>query len=276
MRQHLGPPYFPRNLHCALRAAHVCYRGNARNGKISITQGGAPEVVTGEHDLREAMADFLQEYFGLSQVRDDGADLGRVEKLAAAIDFANYMNSHMWGCKRYGAAIDLLDAGMEARRIEGLVLEFGVFSGHTINHIASRTDEAVYGFDSFEGLPEDWRPDFRQGRFQRSALPETRPNVELVVGWFDNTLPQFVATHPGPVSLLHVDCDLYSSTKTIFYYLAKRIVSGTVIVFDEYFNYVGWRHHEHKAFKEFISSAGLSYRYIGLNPRHQQVAVQII
>jgi hypothetical protein len=227
-------------------------------------------------DLRKYMAEFVIEYFGISGVPNDGADLGRVEKLAAAIDSANYMNLRLARCERYPGALDLLDAGMKARSVEGMILEFGVFSGHTINHIASHAEETVYGFDSFEGLPEDWRPDFGQGSFQVSELPETRSNVELVVGWFDDTLPQFAASHHGPVSLLHVDCDLYSSTKTIFHFLAKRIVSGTIIVFDEYFNYVGWRNHEYKAFQEFIVASGLSYRYLGVVPGNQQVAVQIL
>jgi hypothetical protein len=227
-------------------------------------------------ELRKVVADLITEYFGISRVPNDGADLSRVEKLASAIDSSNYVTLNMPGCARYPGAIDLLNAAMRARRIEGLILEFGVFSGHTLNHIAALTDQTAFGFDSFDGLPEDWRPDFPRGAFRRTALPQMRANVELVVGWFEDTLPKFAADHPGPITLLHVDCDLYSSTKTVFHYLAKRIVSGTIIVFDEYFNYVGWRHHEYKAFQEFISSTGLSYRYIGLVPGHQQVAVQIL
>jgi len=228
--------------------------------------------------LRKAMADFIEEYFALSKMPKDGADLTRIEKLAAAIDACNYMNLRMSGCDRYPHANNLLEAGMRmaAVRTGGLVLEFGVFSGRTLNHIASLTEEVVYGFDSFEGLPEDWRPDIRQGTFRRGTLPEMSTNVELVVGWFENTLPQFVAAHPDPVSLLHIDCDLYSSTKTVFHHLSKNIVNGTVIVFDEYFNYVGWRNHEYKAFQEFIVASGFSYRYIGVVPHHQQVAIQIL
>ena len=111
---------------------------------------------------------------------------------------------------------------MGRRRIEGLILEFGVYSGNTINHIASMTPQKVFGFDSFEGLPEDWRADFPKGRFA-AALPAVRDNVELVVGWFDATLPGFLARETNPISLLHVDCDLYSSTKTIFDLCRDRI-----------------------------------------------------
>jgi hypothetical protein len=58
--------------------------------------------------------------------------------------------------------------------------------------------------------------------------------------------------------------------------MKNRIRNGTVILFDEYFNYPGWELHEFKAFQEFIAHTGLSYRYIGVVPSHQQVAVKII
>jgi hypothetical protein len=226
--------------------------------------------------LEKSMADAMAAFFGLGPMPADGANLLAVEKLAAAIDSANYLNSRMAGCLRYGHPHALLTVGMQSRRIaDGLVLEFGVYSGRTVNLIASLEAGKVFGFDSFEGLPEDWRADFRKGAFKRTDLPRVAPNVELVVGWFENTLPAFLAAHPGPVSFLHVDCDLYGSTQTIFQHLVGRIGPGAVIVFDEYFNYVGWRNHEFKAFAEFIAASGLSYRYFGAVPSHQQVGVVI-
>jgi hypothetical protein len=101
-------------------------------------------------------------------------------------------------------------------------------------------------------------------------------NVDLIVGWFDQQLPHFLLEHPRePVSFLHIDCDLYSSTKTVFSLLADRIVPGTIIVFDEYFNYPGWRVHEFLAFQEFVSARGVHYEYVGLVPCDQQVALRI-
>lgn len=218
----------------------------------------------------------IKQYFGIAGNPTDGADLGLVDQLAAAVDSSSYLQTEMMGCPRYGNMLELLAAAIHcATIVDGLVLEFGVFSGLTINHLAGLTTQTVHGFDSFEGLPEDWRPNFPTGVFRRDGLPEVRDNVRLQVGWFDKTLPVFVSEHAGPVGFLHVDCDLYSSTKTIFHWLADRIVPGTVIVFDEYFNYVGWRNHEYKAFKEFIAYSGLRYKYIGVVPSHQQAAVQI-
>lgn len=157
-----------------------------------------------------------------------------------------------------------------------LVLEFGVFSGSSINYIAKKVDCVVYGFDSFEGLPENWRDGFSKGHFDVEKLPSVKNNVTLIKGWFDITLPEFIKKHDANVAFIHVDCDLYSSTKTIFKFLENQISSGTVIVFDEYFNYPGWEEGEAKAFKEFILKTGLRYEYIGYNRLHEQVAIRII
>lgn len=161
-------------------------------------------------------------------------------------------------------------------KIDGLYLEFGVYQGNTINFIAkARPNHLIYGFDSFEGLPEAWSGFvFSEGTFKLSKLPVLEENVKLIPGWFDETLPDFVKEHPeDKVAFLHVDCDLYSSTATVFEYLFDKIVKGTVIVFDEYYNYPNWQNHEYKAFQEFIRKAGLSYRYIAAG--YQQVAVII-
>lgn len=160
---------------------------------------------------------------------------------------------------------------------DGLLVEFGVANGASLRHLAGLTSRQVHGFDSFGGLPEDWHgTKEKSGAFtQRGKLPKVPANVTLHPGWFNDTLPGFVAANPGPAALVHVDCDIYSSTVTIFSELRERIVPGTVIVFDEYFNYPGWRAHEYKAFQEFIASTGLTYKYIGVSAEKGHVAVII-
>ncbi|MGP8027768.1 MAG: class I SAM-dependent methyltransferase [Acidocella sp.] len=160
---------------------------------------------------------------------------------------------------------------------EGLVVEFGVANGASLRHLAGLTPRQVHGFDSFGGLPEDWRgTKEKTGAFtQRGRLPKVPANATLHPGWFNETLPGFIAANPGPAAFIHVDCDIYSSTVTIFSELRERIGPGTVILFDEYFNYPGWRAHEYKAFQEFIASTGLSYKYIGVSAEKGHVAVVI-
>jgi hypothetical protein len=75
---------------------------------------------------------------------------------------------------------------------------------------------------------------------------------------------------------LHIDSDLYSSAKTIFKNLGHLIKSGTIIVFDEYFNYPGWERNEYKAFSEFIDENKKRYEYLGYVGIHSQVAVKIL
>lgn len=158
----------------------------------------------------------------------------------------------------------------------GIFAEFGVFQGESINFISSiLSDKIIYGFDGFEGLPEDWRYDSRKGDFDVNGnLPRVNENVRLVKGWFNETLPDFVKAHSEPCAFIHVDCDLYSSTKTIFDNLKNQIVSGTVIAFDEYFNYPGWQEGEYKAFMEFITENNFDFEYIA-RTNTSQVAVKI-
>ena len=150
-----------------------------------------------------------------------------------------------------------------------LWLEFGVFSGRTINYISQFTQEQVYGFDSFEGLPEKWRDGFEQGAFHmKGNLPHVRNNVTLVKGWFNETLVPFMETHKDKkISFLHIDCDIYSSTKYILNTLKDYLDKDCVVVFDELVNYPTFDgpNGELRAFHEFISENKVSYSWIGMN-----------
>ena len=207
--------------------------------------------------------------------RHTGYDYVKIGKIMAAADTATFVRDEMPLAKIFPNRRLLHDAALQARGVKGLVLEFGVAGGQSVNYIAGALpDERVHGFDSFEGLPEAWTATYQKGHFAQN-LPEVRDNVELHVGWFDRSLPAFLAKHPGPISYLHVDCDLYSSSATIFGLLEDRIVPGTVIVFDEYFNYPTWREHEHKAFREFVDRRHVGFRYLGAVSCNKQVAVII-
>jgi hypothetical protein len=172
---------------------------------------------------------------------------------------------------------EVLDLAMKHIPGQGLVCEFGVFEADTTNYIAEQLpNRRVFGFDSFEGLPEHWRPSFGPGTFSTGGrLPRVRSNVTLVKGWFEETLATFAAEYSGPVALLHIDCDLYSSSKCAFEHLGERLVPGSVIVFDEFFNYPGWEEHEFRAFSEFVAARRLRHEYLAYNGQHEQVAVRV-
>lgn len=193
----------------------------------------------------------------------------------AAMQSADFYTDYLLNAQEFDDHSKMLAHAVGLARSDGLVLEFGVATGRTITMIAKHCRGQVFGFDSFEGLPESWYGDYRRGTFARDELPPVPDNVTLVTGWFSDTLPSFLAEHPEPVSFLHVDSDLYSSAALVLTQLRDRIVAGTVIVFDEYLNYPGWQRHEHRAFVEFIEATGLPFRYDSFLRASQPVCVVI-
>lgn len=147
--------------------------------------------------------------------------------------------------------------------ITGVAVELGVFLGTSLTSIASAyPDRTVFGFDSFLGLPEHWsRGDteqFAAGAFSIGGAVPLLPhdNVILVPGWFNTTLPWFAASLGSAgirIALLHVDCDLYSSTRLALEVLAPMLRRGTVVVFDELVNYPGYHNHELRALFEVLA-----------------------
>ncbi|MGB5448820.1 MAG: class I SAM-dependent methyltransferase [Woeseiaceae bacterium] len=158
---------------------------------------------------------------------------------------------------------------------QGLNLEFGVGRGKSMRWIAPNVDGKVHGFDSFEGIQEHWNGN-PIGSFAQKQMPKVPANVEFHVGYFDATLPGFLEKHPEPVAFLHVDCDLYSSTVTIFESLANRLQPGAIVLFDEYYNFHRWQQHEFRAFQEFVARESVKYEYIAFSVTGQQVAVRIL
>ncbi len=171
----------------------------------------------------------------------------------------------------------LMDLALSRISDTGLVLEFGVYRGKSINRIASRlAPRRVWGFDSFRGNPEDWSGwNAPRGVFNRGGeKPKVPDNVTLVAGYFEDSLPGWSVDAEQDVAFVHIDCDLYSSTRTVFEHIGPWLRQGSILVFDEYFNYVNWRAHEYKAFQELVAARGLGYRYIAFST--QQVAVEIL
>jgi hypothetical protein len=195
--------------------------------------------------------------------------------LLAAAGSAEYMTTRMQGARNLVESGAVLSDALGLCSVEGLMLEFGVFRGDSLRKIARTVTQEVHGFDSFEGLPEDWSHYQKRGRFSLDGKVPVfeEANVRIHPGWFDRVLPDFMAARPQPVRFLHLDCDLYSSTRTVLELLAPRIVPGTVIVLDEYLNYPGWEAHEFKAFQEFVQTSGRHYRYAAFASSQCSVSV---
>jgi predicted O-methyltransferase YrrM len=203
-------------------------------------------------------------------------DIVAVGNAEAARESAEFVRDHMGAVSHFGHPHATLEYALSLAPEGGLALEFGVYSGTTLGIISKHRDgRQVYGFDSFEGLPEDWRAAFPAGRFAVDAPPEV-PGAELVVGWFADTLPGFLDSHDGSVDFLHVDADLYSAAVTVLDHVGPRLRPGSIIVFDEFFNYPGWQRHEFKAWEEYVARTGLLFEYVAYTYDNEQVVVKVL
>lgn len=216
-------------------------------------------------DLTEAHEDFFSR-------RPSAALQAELHKRALQRS-ADFVEKHMGSALFCSDKFELLQL-VSTRLNKGAILEFGVYKGHTINHLARLLpNRTITGFDSFEGLPENWNG-YRYSirNFDRKGnAPRVEKNVELEIGWFDKTLPAFLQKQSDTIALAHIDCDIYSSTMTVLQILLPHFTDGTILVFDEFFNYVGYEHHEYRAFFEFIKKTKLEYKYVAYSG--QQVAV---
>lgn len=174
----------------------------------------------------------------------------------------------MGGALHFEWPSELLEFAYSKTDEPALIAEFGVWKGKTVNKIANLAfPSMVYGFDSFEGLREDWPgTNLAKGAFTRGGKsPKVAQNVRLVKGWFDSTLPGFLNANPGAFSFIHVDSDTYEAADTVLGLAGHRIKAGTVIVFDEYFGYHLWRAGEYRAWHEFVARRGVQYDYLAFS-----------
>lgn len=139
--------------------------------------------------------------------------------------------------------------------------EFGVGCGHNTTKMLRRLlaeDGTLHLFDSWEGIPEPW--EMGEGHTVRAgtwkypssvgiSLKEIDNRLVITDGLFEKTLPYHF---PEQLGLVHIDCDLYSSTRDILFGAKDHIGSGTVLIFDELIGYQYYEDHEYKALMEWL------------------------
>ncbi len=163
---------------------------------------------------------------------------------------------------------------------DGLYVEFGVAGGDGSRRFGEALKPhglTLTGFDSFEGLEEDWtgiQTGREAGAFtQGGKLPKVPGNVTLVKGWVQDTLPSYLKDNgTRPFAFVHLDMDTYTPTAYSLQAIKKRLVKGTVILFDELYGYPGWKHHEYKALTEVLKEG--DYQYISFSV--ESVAIEIL
>jgi O-methyltransferase len=134
--------------------------------------------------------------------------------------------------------------------------EFGVYQGDSLREwvtLNRQKGSRFFGFDSFEGLPEDWNHANPMGKFSLGGqLPDIGDDrVRLVKGWFQQTLRSLLADfRPQARLVIHNDSDLHSSTLFTLTAMDRIIVPGTVLIFDEFTSPL----HEFRAFHEYVAA----------------------
>ena len=170
----------------------------------------------------------------------------------------------------------LLDYALSKISKKGDILEFGVRAGESITYIAQKLkDRTIHGFDSFEGLPEEWEGHaFLKSDFtQNGKIPIVPGNVILHKGWFDKTISEY--NNSNEIAFINLDCDIYSSTKTVLDELGNKITTGTIILIDDFFNYRNWKQHQYKAFQEFVEKNNVKFEYLAFNGK-QGICIRIL
>jgi len=192
---------------------------------------------------------------------------------------ADYVEPYLASALLFYNRKQIWDYAVSRVSLDGLNLEFGVHKGESINYLAQRLaarNARIFGFDSFEGLREDWTGSTSaKGVFDMNGeMPPVRPNVTLVKGWFNSTLPAFLEREPGNVAFVHLDADTFESTDYVLTTLRPRFTPDTLVLFDEYIGYPGWEYGEFKAFKNFVEKEKLAYQYLAFS--NLQALVRII
>jgi O-methyltransferase len=157
-------------------------------------------------------------------------------------------------------------------------LEFGVSKGVSlawwVDH-ARHPDCRFVGFDTFEGLPEDWG-NIPKGAYSAGGkMPDIQDErVSYQVGLFQDTLPGFLPEEPMQEKLVvHLDADLYNSTLFPLVHLAPHLKSGDVLIFDEFFA-VSKCSHEFRAWLDYLSLYKTDYEGIAKNKK--EFAVKLL
>jgi len=167
----------------------------------------------------------------------------------------------------------LLDGGKKAIDY----VEFGVYEGASIQQWCALNQNArsrFFGFDSFEGLPEDWHSGKRKGAFSTGGKVPTisDPRLSFISGWFQHSLPIFMDSYsPQNQLVVHVDCDLYSSTLYCLTTLDPLISPGTLILLDDFFDAL----HVYRALTDYCSAYVRQYKIVARTHELGQAAIEM-
>ena len=144
-----------------------------------------------------------------------------------------------------------------------MYLEFGVAAALSFNWWLSHNKNEkskFFGFDTFEGLPENWGSFYVKGDLAHGIPNINDSRATFIKGLFQDTLPQFLEANKLEMKqpkIIHLDADLYTATLFVLTQLYPFLQKGDLIFFDEF----SVATHEFKAFEEFTKAF-----YVKLKP----------
>jgi hypothetical protein len=199
--------------------------------------------------------------------------IAKQERKTILNDFFSWRRDYSKRNQLYKYIVDL----KKIENAEILYVEFGVFEGHSFKwwlNSCKNSHSRFYGFDTFEGLPEEW------GTYTKGEMTAKIPVVDderaaFIKGLFQDSLPGFLAS--GAIKkevfkIIHFDADLFSSTLYTLTSMAPFLNKGDILMFDEF----NVPNHEFLAFKTFTESFYIKTRLIGAVNNYYQVAFEIL
>lgn len=158
---------------------------------------------------------------------------------------------------------------LKAFEVKGDILEFGVYQGYTASLFAKKIrqfdlrETSLYLFDSFKGLPSGKDIDkhsyeFASGTWEKGSMVSSlgmefylkkrlskilgEKRIYIVKGFYEDSLEKNFKENPKlKASLIHIDCDLYTSSKYVLDFIFKNeiVQDGTIIIFDDWMTSLG-------------------------------------
>lgn len=168
--------------------------------------------------------------------------------------------------------VDLFERAVKlTANMKGLYLDFGTLTGNCIKIMCSLLpNDIVYGFDCYTGYPEEFGVQ-KKGAWCIPSPKNLPANSKLIEGLFEHTLKEFLKEQQQKINIIHIDCDLYDSTKYVFDTCYLYMQEGTVVQFNGLFNRnvfangdtLFWFNDELTAWNDFVTEKNIKWEWVG-------------
>ena len=267
----------------------AAFRANPRNSDSLYNYAGTcdsvDESISRLNDCLSADADHtLAKLTRAALLMHLGQDAEWLSLEQSPLSNHSYMRSFRWVCNLprkpiiYTNRWQFFDEISKNTDVSRPFYEFGVWRAHSFRYLI-KIFKKGYGFDTFSGLPEDWKIGGRTegiGSYSSSGDIPQIEGAEFIVGKFEDTLPEFFTKTRQLASLVNFDADLYSSTLCALSNCKKIIDESTILIFDEFLLNESWEEDEYRALEDFCALNDCSYTVVAVSFFTKQVAIKLI